>query len=120
MLMRISTPTYEFCLLLVVPFLLVRPKLSVHSLACDESSHISGRNRMSDERLASGCQDLHSYTFIMTLTLMFANLYILCNQTQEDDVPWVYPLRVESKKTVQRSRNYNVQPRLVGGCMGEK
>ena len=41
MLMSLCTPTYEVCLLLVVPFLLVLPNLSVHSLACNESSHIS-------------------------------------------------------------------------------
>ena len=56
MLIRICTPTCEFCLLLVVPFLLVLPKLSVHSLACDKSSHIS--ETMSDERL-SGLALMH-------------------------------------------------------------
>ena len=65
MLMRICTPTYEFYLLLVVPFLLVLPKLNVHSLACDELSHISETGC-----LMSSCQDLHSCTYIMTLTLM--------------------------------------------------
>ena len=69
MLMWICTPTYEFCLVLIVPFLLVLPKLSVHSLACDESSHIS-----ETERLISGCQDLHSCT--RTFTRKFSNIDI--------------------------------------------
>ena len=37
----------------------------VHSLACDESSHISETGC-----LMSGCQNLHSCIYIMTLTLM--------------------------------------------------
>jgi len=38
---------------LVVPFLIVLPKLSVHSLACDELSRISETGCQ-----MSGCQDL--------------------------------------------------------------
>ena len=37
---------------MVVPFLLVLPKMSIHSLACDEPSHIS------DDRL-SGLGPMH-------------------------------------------------------------
>ena len=41
---------------------------------------------------------------------------------QEEDVTRVHPLQVEFKYTVHGKgpRNYDVQPRLVGGGMGEK
>ena len=52
------------------------------------------------------------------------NLYNLCNQTQEEDVPRVHPLQVESVVNGKPARNYNVQPRGRGcggmGCVGEK
>ena len=41
----------------------VLPKLSIHSLACEDSSHISETGC-----LRSGCQDLHSCTCIMPFT----------------------------------------------------
>ena len=105
LLRRICIPTYEFCLQLVVPFLLVLPKLSVHYLACDESSHISEIGcRM------SSCQDLHSCTYIMALTLMLTK-----------SVQSLLPSRrgrcskgASFARRIQVS-NYNVQPRLVRG-----
>ena len=45
--------------------------------------------------LMNGCQNLHSYTYIMTLTLMKSV------QSQEEDVPRVHPLRVEFKYTAR-------------------
>ena len=113
MLMRICTPTYEFCLLLVVPFLLVLPKLNVHSLACDESSHISETGC-----LMSGCQDLHSCTYIMTLTLMLTkSVQSLLPNTRggcSKGASFTSRIQVNGK----RPRNYNVQPQLVGGGVG--
>ena len=43
--------------------------------------------------LMSSCQDMHSCTYSMTLTLMKSV------QSQEEDVPRVHPLQVELKYT---------------------
>ena len=45
--------------------------------------------------LMNGCQNLHSCTYIMTLTLMKSV------QSQEEDVPRAHPLRVEFKYTAR-------------------
>ena len=112
MLMRICTPTYEFCLLLVLPFLLVLLKLSVHSLACDKSSHISETGC-----LMSG-QNLHSCPYIMTLTLMLTkSVQSLQPNTRggcSEGASFTSRIQVNDK----RPRRYNVQPLLVRGEVG--
>ena len=104
-------PACKFCLLLVVTFLLVLPMLSVHSLACDESSNISEIGWLSDERL--------SWPALMHL-----------HHDRDIDVDKICIIFVTKHKrrmlqgcipeNGKRPRNYNVQPRLVGGGVGEK
>ena len=76
---------------MVVPFLLVLPKMSIHSLACDESSHIS------DDRL-SGLGPMHlRHDLNIDVNEICTNLYKLFYQAQVEDVSRVHPLRVELK-----------------------
>ena len=70
------------------------------SLACDVS-------------LMNSCQNLHSYTYIMTLTLMKSV------QSQEENVPRVHPLWVEFKYTA-RGQGITCNCDSWEGGVGEK
>ena len=72
---------------MVVPFLLVLPKMSIHSLACDESSHIS------DDRL-SGLGPMHLHH---DLNIDVNEICTTFYRAQVEDVSRVHPLRVELK-----------------------
>ena len=63
--------------------------------------------------LMNGCQNLHSYTYIMTLTLMKSV------QSQEEDVPRVHPLWVEFKYTA-RGQGITCNCDFWEGGVGEK
>ena len=99
MLKRICIPTYEFCLELVVPFLLVLPKLSFYrSFSGLRLIKSYLRNRMSDEWLSGFCT--HALTS-WPWNSCWQNLYNLCYQAPEEDVPRVELLRVDFKYTVR-------------------
>ena len=99
MLKRICIPTYEFCLELVVPFLLVLPKLSFYrSFSGLRLIKSYLRNRMSDEWLSGFCT--HALTS-WPWNSCWQNLYNLCYQAPEEDVPRVDLLRVDFKYTVR-------------------
>ena len=104
MLMRICTPAYEFCSLLVVP-------VPVSSAEADRSFSGLQRNKSSHVWwcLMSGCQDLPSCTYIMTLTMMLTK----CVQSLEPNMHKrrIYASRIQVNG--KQPKNYNVQPRLV-------
>ena len=68
----------------------------------------------------SGCQDLHSCTYIMTLTLMLTkSVQSLLPSTRgrcSKGASFTSRIQVHGKGP----RNYDVQPRLVGVGVGEK
>ena len=98
MLWTICIPTYEFSLELVVPFLLVLPKLSFYrSFSGLRLIKSYLRNRMSDEWLSGFCT--HALTS-WPWNSCWQNLYNLCYQAPEEDIPRVQLLRVDFKYTV--------------------
>ena len=122
MLRTICIPTYEFCLELVVPFLLVLPKLSFYrSFSGLRLIKSYLRNRMSDEWLSGFCT--HALTS-WPWNSCWQNLYNLCYQAPEEDIPRVHLLRVDFKYTVRgQGTIYNVHRHCwegVWGCGGKQ
>ena len=111
MLMRICTPTYEVCLLVVVPFLLVLSKLSVHSLQLRRiKSYL--RNRMSDERL-SGLALVHLHHDLDIDVDEICTIFVIKHKRRMFQGRIL--LRVLIQANGKRPTNYSVQPGLVGG-----
>ena len=79
-----------FTLLLFYHSCTVYRKCFTFSLQTYDPNAAFCRNRMSDERL-SGVALMHLHHELDI------DLDEICSQTQEEDVPRVYPLRVESK-----------------------
>ena len=88
----------------------VLPKLSVHSLACDESSHISEIGCR-----ISGCQDLHSCTYIMTLTLMLTKSVQSLLPSTRGGCSKGASFASRIQESGKGPRSFIVQPRLVRG-----
>ena len=93
MLRRICIPIYEFCLELVVPFLLVLPRQSFQRWF----SVIIQKPNVWWVVVRTCTHALTSWLW----NSCWRNLYNLCYQAPEEDVPRVHLLRVDFKYTVR-------------------